>query len=331
MTMTKAQLSTAILLAFAAALAAAPFLVNQGLLFLIGLAMIQCIFALSWNLMFRYAGLASFGHAMFYGIGGYVVAAIMFHGLPVPFLLSIVLATVVGGLFAFIVALIVLQRAAGIQLAVLTLALSQLVLLFVSYTDYLGRDDGLSGLARPVIDFGIFVLDLRPPTAFYYFILVSFGLVAAGLLWLVSGRVGRVLLAVRIDSERAAFLGVDIRAKRIFAFTLAGAIAAFAGSLAAPWAQIISTDSMSWLNSAQPMLATLLGGAGSYWGPVIGAFGLILLNYFTRTFVGLSEVMIGGILLFIILLAPSGIAGLFGKLSKRWAERRTEATVEQPQ
>jgi branched-chain amino acid transport system permease protein len=300
-----------------AVLAVAPFVVNQGLLFLIGLAMIQAVFALSWNLMFRYAGLGSFGHAMFYGIGGYTVAAIMFHGLPVPFLLALVLAVVVGALAAFIVALVVLRRAAGIQLAVLTLALSQLVLLFVSYSDFLGRDDGLSGLARPVINFGLFMLDLRPPTAFYYFILISCGLVTAGLLWFVSGRGGRALLAVRIDGERAAFLGMDVWRKRVFAFTLAGAVGSFAGALSAPWAQIISTDSMSWLNSAQPMLATLLGGTGSFWGPAIGAFSLILLNYFTRTFIGLSEIMVGGTLLVIILLAPSGITGLVRTIGRR--------------
>jgi branched-chain amino acid transport system permease protein len=321
----------AVILLFVAALAAAPFAVNQGLLFLIGIAMLQAMFALSWNLMFRYAGLASFGHAMFYGIGGYAVAAIIFHGFPLPFLLAILVSTAIGAIVAFVVALIILQRAAGIQLAVLTLALSQLVLLFVSYTDFLGRDDGLSGLARPVLDFGLFVLDLRSPTAFYYFIMVAFGLVTVGLLWFVSGRFGRVLLAVRIDSERAAFLGVDVRRKRIFVFTLAGAIASFAGALAAPWAQIISTDSMSWFNSAQPMLATLLGGAGSYWGPVIGAFGLILVNYFTRTFVGLSEFMVGGILLFVVLLAPSGIAGFFEMVRRMRNRTRTVSAREQNQ
>lgn len=314
---TRRNMGVLAILVFLAGLISAPFIANQGLLFLIGLAMLQAVFALSWNLMFRYAGLASFGHAMFYGIGGYAMAAVIFHGLPVPFLLAIVMATAIGAAFSFAVAIIVLQRAAGIQLAVLTLALSQLVLLFVSYTDFLGRDDGLSGLARPVIDLGLFALDLRPPIAFYYFILVACGLVTLGLLWFVSGRGGRSLLAVRIDSERAAFLGLDVRRKRIVAFTLAGAIASFAGSLAAPWAQIISTDSMSWFNSAQPMLATLLGGAGSFWGPVIGAFGLILVNYLTRTFVGLSEFMVGGILLTIVLLAPSGIAGLFQTLGKK--------------
>lgn len=325
---TRLNLGSLAILVFLAGLIAAPYIANQGLLFLIGLAMIQAVFALSWNLMFRYAGLASFGHAMFYGIGGYAVAAVIFHGLPVPFLVSIVLAVAIGAGVSFVVAILVLQRAAGIQLAVLTLALSQLVLLFVSYTDFLGRDDGLSGLARPAIDLGVFVLDLGPPTAFYYFILISCGLVTLGLLWFVSGRGGRSLLAVRIDSERAAFLGLDVRRKRVFAFTLAGAIASFAGALAAPWAQIISTDSMSWLTSAQPMLATLLGGAGSFWGPIIGAFGLILVNYLTRTFVGLSEFMVGGILLVIVLVAPSGIAGLFQAIGK-WRKRSRPGVGEE--
>ena len=324
MTSYKAFSMLVLAIAFAA-LTLAPFIVNQGLLFLIGLAMLQALFALSWNLMFSYAGLASFGHAMFYGVGAYAVAAIIFHGLPIPFLAGVLLATLLGAISAFVIGSIVLRRATGIQLAVLTLALSQLALLLVSYTNFLGRDDGLSGLARPRIDLGAFVLDLTSQTAFYYFILAACALGAAALLWLVSGPIGRRMLAVRIDSERAAFLGIDIRRQRLIAFTLAGAVAAFAGALAAPWTQIVSTDSMSWLTSAQPMLATLLGGAGSFWGPVIGAFALTMVNYATRTFAGLSELMVGGILLAVVMLAPSGIAGFTQSVARtaaQWTKRR---------
>src|SRR5262249_3925816 len=143
-----------------AALFAAPGVVNPGLLFVFGLTMIQAVFALSWNLLFRYAGLASFGHAMFYGIGAYATAAIIFHHLPVPFLVAVLLSAVLGGAAAFVVGIVVLPRTTGIQLAVLTLALSQLALLFVSYSNALGRDDGLSGLTRPRLDFGAFTVDL---------------------------------------------------------------------------------------------------------------------------------------------------------------------------
>ena len=311
---------------FGLGLLLAPVMVNQGLLFLIGLAVIQSVFALSWNLMFRYGGLASFGHAMFYGCGAYTVGAIIFHRLPVPFLGALALATALGAIAAFVVGLVVLRRTTGIQLAVLTLALSQLALLFVSYSTALGRDDGLSGLARPRIDLGVTVLNLTSLNAFYYFIVAACAAATALLLWFVSGRRGRLLLAVRIDGERAAFAGIDVLRQRITAFTIAGAVAAFAGALAAPWTQIVSTDSMSWLASAQPMLATLLGGAGSFWGPVIGAFGLTAISYATRAYVGVSELMVGGILLAIVLLAPSGIAGLFETLV---AQRRpTDAKSE---
>ncbi len=299
-----------------AALALAPLFVNRGLLFVIGLTMLQALFALSWNLLFRYAGLASFGHAMFYGIGAYCTAAVIYHQLAIPFLAAVLLSALVGGLTAFIVGLIVLPRATGIQLAVLTLALSQLALLFVSYSNFLGRDDGLSGLTRPRLNFGAFVVDLTPPTAYYYFILIVCAVATAALLWFVSGPRGRTLLAVRIDAERAAFLGIDVKRQRIAAFTLAGAVAALSGALVAPWAQIIATDTMSWLNSAQPMLATLLGGTASFWGPVIGAFALALITYSTRTLAGLSELTVGGILLVVVLLAPSGLYGLVQALSR---------------
>ena len=308
-----------------AALLLAPLVVNRGLLFVIGLSVTQAVFALSWNLMFRYAGLASFGHAMFYGIGAYCMAAILFHGLPVPFLAALGLSAVLGGAVAFVVGLIVLPRTTGIQLAVLTLALSQLVLLYTSYTDALGRDDGLSGLKRPRLGFGSFTIDLVPLPHYYYFILFVCVTVTALLLWFVSGPRGRILLAVRIDPERAAFLGVNVRRQRIMAFTLAGAIAALVGAVVAPWAQIVSTDSMSWLSSAQPMLATLLGGAGSFWGPVIGTFGLALINYATRTFAGLSELTVGGVLLIVVMIAPAGILGLARSFSRRSRPDRQEA------
>lgn len=305
-----------------ALLALAPFIANRGLLFLAGLTMAQAVFSLSWNLLFRYAGIASFGHAMFYGIGGYTTGAIIFHHLPIPFLAAVALAVILGAVTALIVGVIVLARTSGIQLAVLTLALSQLALLLVSYSDYLGRDDGLSGLPRPRLAIGWLGIDLSTETGYYYFMFAVCAAATASLLWFVSGPHGRALLAVSIDAERAAFLGIDVRAQRIAAFTLAGAVAALTGAIVTPWTQIITTDSMSWLSAAQPMLATLLGGAGSFWGPVIGAFALTLIGYFTRTLAGVSEITVGGILLAVVLVAPAGIYGLSQSIARAVAQRR---------
>jgi branched-chain amino acid transport system permease protein len=312
------DLRFATLIACAGVLVFAPFLFNPGLLFLVGLTLVQALFALSWNLLFRYAGVTSFGHAMFYGVGAYCTAAVTLHHIPIPFLVTMLLSVVLGTAAAFVVGVIALARTSGIQLAVLTLALSQLAVLLVSYSDFLGRDDGLSGLSRPRLDFGAFSVDLVPTTNYYYFMLLVCAAVTIGLLWLVSGPRGRMLLAVATDAERASFLGIDVRRQRIAAFSLAGGVAALSGSLVAPWTQIITTDSMSWLNAAQPMLATLLGGAGFFWGPVIGAFALTLISYFTRIFAGLSEISVGGILLAIVLIAPAGLYGFGLTVSTRF-------------
>ncbi len=309
-----ARLSLLVLLA---AFLLAPFLVHPGLVFIAGFAMIQIVFALSWNILFSYAGLVSFGHAAFFGIGAYTAGAALRHGWEINFLLVLPLAAAMGALAAFLVAIVVLRRANGIQFSVLTLALSQLVVVLISYSGYLGHDEGLSAIPRPVIDLWFVTLDLTRPLVSYYFVILV-GMVAAGLIWLVvHGPLGRTMQAVRIDPERAEFVGIDIWRLRVLAFTLSGGFAAIAGSLLAPWAQIVSPDYVNWLFSAQPIFATLLGGVGHFWGPVVGVLGLAALNYFTRTFVGLSEIMIGASLLIVVLVAPRGILGALHALRRR--------------
>jgi branched-chain amino acid transport system permease protein len=174
------------------------------------------------------------------------------------------------------------------------------------------------------MDFGLFTIDLNQPLANYYFVFPTC-LVAVALMWLLAnGHLGRAMQAVRIDPERAEFLGIDVWRIRVFAFTISGAFAAIAGALLAPWGQIVTPGYVNWLHSAQPIFATLLGGAAFFWGPVVGVIGLSTLNYFTRTFAGLSEVLIGASLLAVVLLAPQGILGT----QRRRAERESGATPE---
>lgn len=309
-----ARLSLLVLLA---AFLLAPFLVHPGLVFIAGFAMIQIVFALSWNILFSYAGLVSFGHAAFFGIGAYVSAAALRYGWDVNFLLILPLSAVLGAVAAFLVAIVVLRRANGIQFSVLTLALSQLVVVLIGYSSYLGHDEGISAIPRPEIGMGLFTLNLNQPLVSYYFV-IAVGLVAIGLIWLiVHGPLGRTMQAVRIDPERAEFVGIDIWRLRVIAFTLSGAFAALAGSLLAPWAQIVHPDYVNWLASAQPIFATLLGGVGFFWGPVVGVLGLAALSYMTRTFVGVSEILVGASLLAVVLLAPQGVLGGLRQLVRR--------------
>lgn len=305
------------LLALLLAFFFAPFLVHSGLVFIAGFAMIEIVFALSWNMLFSYAGLVSFGHAAFFGVGAYISAAALRYGYDINFLLIIPICAVLGAIAAFLVAIVVLRRASGIQFSVLTLALGQLIVVLLGYSSYFGHDEGLSAIPRPVMDFGLFVIDLNHGLTNYYFVF-AVCLVAVGLMWLlVNGPIGRAMQAVRLDPERAAFVGIDVWRVRVFAFTISGAFAAVAGSLLAPWGQIVTPDYVNWLHSAQPIFATLLGGVGFFWGPVVGILGLTALNYFTRTFVGVSEMLIGASLLAVVLVAPQGILGALRQALRR--------------
>ena len=304
------RLSQIALLVLLLAFAFAPFLVNPGLVFLAGFALIQIVFALSWNLLFSYAGLVSFGHAAFFGIGAYMSGAALKYGYDINFLLLIIACSIAGAIGAFLLAIVVLRRASGHQFAVLTLALSQLVVVVIGYSSFLGHDEGLSAIPRPVINLGLFALDLSKPLVNYYFVLVIC-LITVGLMWvLVNSHLGRAMRAVRIDPERAAFIGIDVWRIRVVTFTISGAFAGVAGALLAPWGQIVTPDYVNWLQSAQPIFATLLGGASFFWGPVVGTIGLSALNYLTRTYAGMSEILVGGSLILIVLIAPQGLLGL---------------------
>ena len=143
----------------------APLVLNSGLVFIAGFALIEIVFVLSWNLLFSYAGLVSFGHAAFFGVGAYASAATLKYGYNVNFLVVLLICAVLGAMAAFLVAIVVLRRASGIQFAVLTLALSQLIVVLIGYSKYFGHDEGISAIPRPRMNFWLFVYDLNNPRA----------------------------------------------------------------------------------------------------------------------------------------------------------------------
>jgi branched-chain amino acid transport system permease protein len=156
-------------------------------------------------------------------------------------------------------------------------------------------------------------------------------LALAVLWWLLHSRYGRIFQIIRQDPERAAFLGTNIARYRVVAFMISGAVASLSGALYAPWTRVVTLDELHWLQSLQPMLYTLLGGVGSFWGPMIGAGAFAIINYNTREYAGVSEIIVGAVLIAIILVAPTGIVGLYhrlrGGLAKgREAEARSESS-----
>lgn len=304
-----------------------PAWANPGLMFLAGLTIIEALFALSWHFLFGYAGVVSFGHAAFFAIGAYGVGFMLKSAAGAPFLLMLLFVAIAGALAAALVGLITLRRASGIYLAILTMSLAEIFRILVGYSAALGRDDGLAAIPRPVIEFGFARINLADDKAYYYFIIITAALCAVPLWWLAHSRFGRVLKSLRQDPERTSFIGVDVARYRLAAFTISGAFAAIAGGLSAPWTQIVTPEAANLTHSVSPVLNTLLGGAISFWGPVVGAVAFAFVGFATRTFAGLSEIMIGATLLVVVLAAPEGILGFLRK-AETWLSPARRPVLE---
>ncbi|MGK6306189.1 ABC transporter permease [Variovorax sp. DT-64] len=303
-------------------LATLPLWVNAGPLYVVGTVLVQVVFALSWNILFGYTGLVSFGHAGFFAIGAYLAALALRHIAGVPFLGVLAAAALFGACAAWLIGVLALRRMSGVFLAVLTVALAEALRLIIGFSTFLGREDGITDIPRPVLDLGLLRIDLTSSSAYYWFLLVATVLITGFLWWLLHSRFGRTLQTVRQDAERAAFMGTHVARYRLAAFVISGAVAAVAGALYAPWSRIVTVEEVHWLASAQPMLNTLLGGVSSFWGPVVGAGLFAAITYATRTLVGLSELIVGTGLLAIILLAPNGAVGLWRSVEERlWGRR----------
>jgi branched-chain amino acid transport system permease protein len=298
-----------VLLAFAF-LVSMPFWAAQAIVFLAGLILLEAVFALSWNLMFGFTGVTTFGHAAFFAIGGYLVAVGLKMQWPVPFLGLLLGAAVLGGLVSLLVGFIALTRAAGIAFAIFTMALGEILKILIGYSDALGREDGIAGVKRPVLELGFTQISLQSTFSYFWFLCIVCVLIGLGLWWISYNSFGRVLRSIQQDHERTAFLGINVARYRLVSFAIAGGVAALAGGLYAPWVQTITPELADAFRSAQPMLNSLLGGAHHFLGPVVGTVLFAFVNYSTRTLVGLSELVVGGVLLIIILAAPSGVLGL---------------------
>lgn len=317
-------------LALVGLLATLPLWVNAGPLYIVGTVLIQVMFALSWNILFGYTGLVSFGHAGFFAIGAYLAALVLKNVVGFPFVGVLLGAAVLGALVAWAIGLLALRRMSGVFLAVLTVALAEALRLVIGFSSWLGREDGITDIPRPKLDLGLFTIDTSSANGYYWFLLAGTVAMTAVLWWVLHSGFGRTLQTIRQDAERAAFMGTNVAAYRLGAFVLSGAVAAVAGAMYAPWARIVTVEEVHWLASAQPMLNTLLGGVGSFWGPVVGAGLFASIAYATRTLVGLSELIVGTGLLAIILLAPNGAVGLWRQLEERLWRRWGAAPAHRP-
>jgi branched-chain amino acid transport system permease protein len=297
-----------------------PAVFNRGLIFIAGLVWINAVFGIGFNLLFGLAGVLSFGQAMFFAAGAYA-AAVLTQNFGLSFFIAWPLAGVAGGLLAAAVGAVALRRSEGVYFAILTLAFAELLHLLIVNTSFLGRNDGLSGLARPALQLADWRLDLGAGDNFYYFIVVACCVMIGLLRWLLATPFGRALQAIKQDAPRAEFLGIAVRQHRLAIFVIAGVVTALAGALVAPWTQIVTPELAHWSNSTNPILFTLLGGSAHFWGPAVGAVLLSAVFYATRTLAGISDLVTGLLLLGVVLALPGGVLGLV----RQWVKPRAPA------
>ncbi|MGJ5179778.1 branched-chain amino acid ABC transporter permease [Bradyrhizobium oligotrophicum] len=281
-----------------------PFFVMQALCF----ALLACAF----NLLIGYGGLLSFGHAMFLGTAGYCSAhALKVWGLPPE--LGI-LTGVAGSFVLSVVTGYISIRRQGIYFAMITLALSQLLYFIYLQAPFTHGEDGIQGIPQGRM-FGI--LDLSKPTVLYYVVLAGF---LAGFLLIfrtINSPFGEVLKSIRENEQRAISLGYKTDHYKLLAFILSGTLAGLAGALKVFVAQNASLTDVEVSMSGLIVLMTLVGGLGTVFGPVVGAFVIVGMQQYLSGFGQWVTVIQGVIFVACVLTFRRGVVGELAHLFKR--------------
>ena len=305
--------------------------VGYGLLLILGLvapfigypvflmqALCFALFACAFNLLLGYAGLLSFGHAAFFSTAAYVTGyLIKVRGFTPGF--GIVAGTLVATLLGIAIGALVIRRQ-GIYFAMITLALAQLVYFLFLEAPFTGGEDGLQGIPRGRL---LWVLNLENDRTLYY---VVFAIFVFGFLLIrrtIHSPFGQVLKAVRENEPRALSLGYDVNKYKLVAFSLSAALAGLAGATKALVFTSVTLTDADWRISGEVVLMTLLGGMGTVFGPLVGAFSIVTLQNQLADKVGsFVTVIIGVIFILCVLLFRRGIVGEVIALYQRVVGKR---------
>jgi branched-chain amino acid transport system permease protein len=298
------------ILVMAALFAVAPFVVYP--VFMMK-ALCFALFACAFNLLIGYGGLLSFGHAMFLGTAGYVSAHTAKEwGLPPE--AAILLGTAASMLLGIVTGLIAIRRQ-GIYFAMITLAIAQMSFFFYLQTPFTHGEDGIQAVPRGRL---LGFIDLSHPLAMYYTVLVIF---LAGFVLIyrtIHSPFGQVLKAIRENEPRAISLGYDADRYKLIAFVLSATLSGLAGATKAIVFQLASLTDVHWTMSGEVVLMTLLGGMGTIFGPVVGAFIIIALENYLAPFGQWVTIVTGTIFVVCVLAFRRGIVGELAA----WMERR---------
>ncbi len=291
--------------------------------------MILGIFAMSLDLLIGFTGLVSFGHAAFFGLAGYLLAIVtpdseavsIWLALPVCLMGSAVAALIIGWFSV---------RTSGIYFIMLTLAFAQMLFYFFNENTALGGSDGIFIFFKPSVNLGGFeLLDLNNHHTLYYFVLVS--LVGSYLLlrMFLGSPFGQVIRGCRANESRTRALGFSTLRYKLVSFVIAGTFAGFAGFLEGVHTGIMSPAHLGWHESGAVLMMVILGGIGTLYGPVLGAFTMVFLQDWFQEVTTHWLLLMGGFVVAVVLFLPNGIAGLIQQISRYFIRPKPRVTSQE--
>lgn len=287
-----------------AALIAVPFVPH--IIYPIFLMKVMCfvLFACAFNLLLGHAGIVSFGHAAFFGSAAYITGYALRDLKLDPalaILAGMLFSAALGGLFGMLAI-----RRQGIYLAMITLALAQLVYFTFLQAPFTGAEDGMQPIPRGVL---LGLLDLNDDTNLYFLVLACVG----GGMWLVHRIVyspfGQILRAIREHEPRARSLGYSVERYKIVAFALSAGLSGLAGALKCLVFRLASLTDVHWHTSGDVILMTVLGGMNSVFGPAIGAIIISALRHYFDALGAWVTIMVGLVFIFCVLVFRRGVLG----------------------
>jgi branched-chain amino acid transport system permease protein len=293
-------------------LALLPLLAGKYLLYVTIHILLLSIFSLGFNLLFGYTGLLSFGQAGFYAAGAYGCAKIL---LAYPSLLfGIVGGVAVAGIASFLLGLLCIRHT-RIYFSMLTLSFGMMIFsLAWKWRDMTGGDDGLVGIPRAPLEVpGLFKINMDAMES-YYFVVLAFSLLAIFVFHrIIHSPLGLTLQGIRDSETRTACIGISVRKYRLLSFTLAGLYAGLAGALLPPLESTVTPPVAHWSHSAEPVLATLLGGIHTFAGPIVGSALFYLLKDMIVRFTEYWLICLGVIVVVLVMGFRGGVVSIFLK------------------
>ena len=272
--------------------------------------MLLSLFSLGFNLLFGYTGLLSFGQAGFYAVGAYACAKIL---LAVPSLLAGILGgVVIAGISAFVLGILCIRHT-RIYFSMLTLSFGMMIFsLAWKWRDMTGGDDGLVGIPRAPLEIpGLLRLNMTPMENYYYVVLI-FTVLAIYLFYrIVHSPMGLTFQGIRDSETRTGCVGISVRNYRLISFTIAGMYAGLAGALLPPLESTVTPPVAHWSHSAEPVLATLLGGIYNFAGPIVGSALFYILKDIIVRFTEYWLICLGIIVLVLVMGFRGGVVSMF--------------------